>query len=585
MFVEDVRSIRPLVSEALETVGNGDFSAWLDANPEFVGRIIANVKIIDVNRAAVELNGAASVAELLCSLGKLVMPETLTAFKELLCVMAAGGGYYTGFAWYRSLSGREYQTMNSCWVPAADDEVQVIAIATVDITEMKQAEMVLVESERCCRRLIESLPDVVIQHDLSGQVTFVNEAGLRVLGRSASEVPRLSLAEVVKQVVGDTESLTKQPGDGTILYETELLTKIGHEIAVEVSVTVLPGRPEIGVEPQVLLLARDISQRRRAQTAELCNQLQFCTGMHRAPATQTYLNEIVVGLAPLLNAAVGGSRMVKHDLGVELPEVLVNRAEIGHLILSLVAYAAESVRDRGGQIVIGTGVVALDRGDLDDLVFTGSRAPGKYVSCTVRAEGAGGGASATSPALDPRSPANAALQTALGVVNDHAGAVRIANEPGQGSAMTFWLPVPTPAAGTHPATGSGTCGPEVDLNGRTVLLVDDDVDNRGVAGSLLRRLGCRILFAADGFEAVRIFGQRHREIDAVFLDFSMPHLDGARTCERLRVIRHDVPLLMSSAADAEHIAEKCGNLGLAGFVAKPYSLAELRQTLSLVIGR
>ncbi len=77
-------------------------------------------------------------------------------------------------------------------------------------------------------------------------------------------------------------------------------------------------------------------------------------------------------------------------------------------------------------------------------------------------------------------------------------------------------------------------------------------------------------------------GKDHR-FDAIILDYTMPGMDGVGTSRRLRVIRPDVPLFFSSGHDEAGVRAKSGDLGMAGFVAKPYNLYQLNEVLALAL--
>ena len=105
----------------------------------------------------------------------------------------------------------------------------------------------------------------------------------------------------------------------------------------------------------------------------------------------------------------------------------------------------------------------------------------------------------------------------------------------------------------------------MDLAGKLILVVDDDPRVRAVGESFLRRLGCKVLSAADGFEAIRVFGERHRDIDAVLLDFTMAGMDGMSAYRRLRVIRSDIPVILSSGYDPSRDRGQDPGSGHCGF--------------------
>jgi CheY-like chemotaxis protein len=249
--------------------------------------------------------------------------------------------------------------------------------------------------------------------------------------------------------------------------------------------------------------------------------------------------------------------------------------------MNLVSNAAESQVESGGEIKVSTGAAQLSAAEAQSLTVGATLQPGLHVYCEVRDSGGGMTHETMFRIFEPfyttrEMGRGLGLAASLGIVRAHRGAFRVTSAPGRGTTVRLWLP---PAAGVlnesiaeaGPVTG--------EVRGCTVLIVDDDARVRAMAESMLRRLGCRVLSAADGYEAVKIFSQRHDEINVVMLDYTMPGLDGFATGQRLRVIRPDVRLLIASGHDEEGVRNRTGDLGGCGFVAKPYTLHLLRQSL------
>ena len=659
LFIEILAAVRPMIKEAVTAAGPGGFRSWLDAHPQFVVQVISSVSILHANRVAVQLNAASCEAELLVSLDKLVLPETLSSFKDLICVIGEGRRYYEGECRYRALDGREYQTLNKGWIPAEDDPFQVMALATIDITDLNLAKQALAESEERYRLLIETAQDVIIRHNLNGQITFVNRAGIEMLGLPREKIIGMSGVSLMTPEA-QQEALKRRDarfaGDaGVFLYETEFLHPDGRVMPLEVSSTLLPG-PVNGLgEPQVLLVARDIAGRRKSQAearlvedrlrdaqkfeslgvlaggiahdfnnllvtimgnadllrddlpagdvqqdslsaimdageqaAELCRQMQAYAGAAPSSTEAHDLSGVVGEILHLVQAALSGSSRVHFELAEQLPTVLIDSTQIRQVIMNMVNNAAEAVGAGGGEVMIRTGVQDLTREDLKKWTAGEELSPGSHVFCEVRDSGCGMDEETVSRMFEPFLSTKFAgrglgMSAALGIVKSHGGAFMVESQPEQGAVVAFWLPAqPTIAA----ETGVPKAEPaqiSYDLKGRTILLVDDDPRVRAVAESYLRRLGCRVLSAADGYDAVRLYGQRHEEVDAIILDYTMPGMDGATTSRRLRVIRPDVPLLMTSGHDEAEVRAKSGVPGMAGFVAKPYNLRQLNEVLALAL--
>lgn len=116
----------------------------------------------------------------------------------------------------------------------------------------------------------------------------------------------------------------------------------------------------------------------------------------------------------------------------------------------------------------------------------------------------------------------------------------------------------------------------------TVLVVDDDGHIREVVRFSLEQAGHRVLEAADGGAAVRIF--REQPVDVVVLDIIMPEQDGIEVCKRLRE-RSQVPILFLSSRDDELDRVLGLEIGADDYVTKPFSPRELVARVKALLRR
>ncbi len=107
-----------------------------------------------------------------------------------------------------------------------------------------------------------------------------------------------------------------------------------------------------------------------------------------------------------------------------------------------------------------------------------------------------------------------------------------------------------------------------------LLLAEDDEASRTALARSLERYGYRVLEAADGEAALRLFAAARGDVDLVVLDVGMPRLDGYAVLSRLRQTS-DVPVIMLTGR-GEEVDRVVGlELGADDYVLKPYSLREL----------
>jgi signal transduction histidine kinase/CheY-like chemotaxis protein/HAMP domain-containing protein len=123
-----------------------------------------------------------------------------------------------------------------------------------------------------------------------------------------------------------------------------------------------------------------------------------------------------------------------------------------------------------------------------------------------------------------------------------------------------------------PAVGDGGNGDaeRSRLEGRRILLVDDDVRNLFALASLLEDRGAEVVFSETGHEALAIL-ESDRRIDLVLMDIMMPQMDGYETIGAVRAIPalRDLPIIAVTAKAMEGDREKSIAAGASDYITKP----------------
>ncbi len=115
-----------------------------------------------------------------------------------------------------------------------------------------------------------------------------------------------------------------------------------------------------------------------------------------------------------------------------------------------------------------------------------------------------------------------------------------------------------------------------------ILVVDDEPNIREVVGLYLRRDGHVVVEAADGEEALELYGRTSP--DLVVLDLMLPKISGLEVCRRLGANRR-VPLIMLTARGEEEDRIVGLSLGADDYVTKPFSPRELAARVAAVLRR
>jgi len=117
----------------------------------------------------------------------------------------------------------------------------------------------------------------------------------------------------------------------------------------------------------------------------------------------------------------------------------------------------------------------------------------------------------------------------------------------------------------------------------TVLFIDDEEIVRSLAERALKTHGYTVLLAKDGEQGLKLFRENADNIRGVVLDLTMPSMSGEETLRRLKEIRTDIPVILSSGFSEMEVVSRFKGQGLAGFLQKPYKSTTLLEKIGDVL--
>ena len=175
--------------------------------------------------------------------------------------------------------------------------------------------------------------------------------------------------------------------------------------------------------------------------------------------------------------------------------------------------------------------------------------------------------------------------TGLGLSITHSlvtlmgGNITVKSEVDVGTVFT--LDIPLKQAATKVSKLEAPIVEELNLQGKTILVAEDNEINQLIVQSMLEPTQASLVFANNGQEAVNI--TKESSVDLILMDIQMPVLDGIQACRQIKLTHPDVPIIALTANAMSEDIESYQKEGFGGYIAKPLELSlmlsELKQAL------
>ncbi|MDP2876854.1 MAG: response regulator, partial [Holophaga sp.] len=318
----------------------------------------------------------------------------------------------------------------------------------------------------------------------------------------------------------------------------------------------------------------------RAST--LCRQMLAYAGRGRVQITRHQLNDSIREGLPLVESLVPENVNLILELENDLPKVNGDPNQVRFAMLNLVVNAMEAIGNKPGEITIATAMKYMDGTESAEA----SALLGEYVYLEVRDSSNGMSEDTLSGIYDPffsvKHPGRGVgMLSVQSIAREHSGALIAESVPGQGSIFRVFFPVAEKEPEIADDYDEGTPilgGPSL------ILLVDDEPTIRSILRQGLENAGYKVIEAADGVDGFGAFVRHRSSISMVLLDLTMPRMGGDEVFSEIHRLAPEVPVVLMSGYSQREATEAMNVVGLAGFLAKPFSVREALAVVNRVLG-
>jgi PAS domain S-box-containing protein len=507
-----------------------------------------------------------------------------------------------------------------------------------DMTDWRNAEERLRAAEEKYRSIFENAIEGICQSTLEGRLVTVNAALARMTGYDSPEDMMALVGDLGKDLYLREEDRRRflgiLAGEGMVSgFEVEMKRKDGKTIWVIENTHLVRDR-----EGNILYLegtVEDVSTRKRLESQLLQAQKMEAIGTLAGGIAHDFNNLLmgILGHASLMAMQMengnphfdrvqgiedlvrSGANLTRQLLGfarggryemktTDLNDVLekttamfmrtkkeisvhrkleaglwsveADRGQIEQVLMNLFVNAWQAM-PAGGDLYLATKNVPLD----EERVRPYALAPGRYVKVSVTDTGVGMDAKTMERIFDPffttkemGRGTGLGLSIVYGIVRGHRGIVEVSSEKGHGTTFEFYLP-----ASEKPVLRQTETEASLPRGTETVLVVDDEASVARITKELLELLGYRVITAGGGAEALEQCRAPAEGVHLVILDMIMPGMSGEETFDRLRGIRPDLPVVLSSGYSLDGQAGRIMEKGCRSFLQKPFLIEDLARTV------
>ncbi|MBV8397746.1 MAG: response regulator, partial [Acetobacteraceae bacterium] len=337
-------------------------------------------------------------------------------------------------------------------------------------------------------------------------------------------------------------------------------------------------RLQAGEEKLKPLVERAIGAVQRG--AKLTSRLLAFSRRQRLAIGPTDLNEVITVLANLAESTLGRRIQIVTMLDPDLWPALVDRSQMEAAVLNLALNARDAMA-KGGTLTIRTAneTIPPGPGHVDP-------SPGDYVRVTVSDTGTGMTPEVLGRAFEPfyttKGPGGSGLglSQVYGMVRQSGGTVRIVSELDKGTGVSLLVPRAQPVLEEPPVVAEHPVRRQ--FPPLLVLLVDDDHAVRQVTAEMLRDLGCDVIDAASGPEAVSVLDQQGTTFHLLVLDYAMPDMTGLQLATIVRRKGIAAPIVLATGYAELTDPSEGSETMLAAILRKPFTLRQLQDTLDRI---
>ena len=322
------------------------------------------------------------------------------------------------------------------------------------------------------------------------------------------------------------------------------------------------------------------------RAAELCRQMLAYAGKSQLFMTQVNMGSLVDEMVKMLKSTINKNVDIKLALSDDIPLISGDASQINQIAMNLIINAAEAIGEAQGEVYVSLEKIEIREEQSEKDHIGNIIPPGLYLRLGVTDNGCGMDDETKQRIFEPFYTTKF---TGRGLGMSAVLGIITAHKGAlqlsshPGHGATFNVYLPIQGCESAGDESLQRISPTLLQGSGTILLAEDEEQIRQIAKILLEELGFKVIEASNGEEALEQYRNNSLDITLVVTDMDMPVMDGYQLFLALKKINPDLPVVISSGFGDADITSRVVEGNVAGILSKPYRFDQLREVLKRVV--
>ncbi|MCP3871710.1 MAG: PAS domain S-box protein [Desulfobacteraceae bacterium] len=286
------------------------------------------------------------------------------------------------------------------------------------------------------------------------------------------------------------------------------------------------------------------------------------------------IQHILKEVLKMIRSTMPSTIEIQQDIDPACGPIKADPTQIHQIIMNLATNAYHAMEEHGGDMKIKLKEIKLKTNELIDP----SMESGNFACLTIKDTGVGMSKAIARKIFDPffttkekDKGTGMGLSVVHGIVKSMNGAIQVYSKPEKGTEFNVFLPV----GKANVEKEISKAGKKIQGGTERIFLVDDEESIVTMVKRLLERIGYKVIFKTNSLEALEVYRSNPDKFDLIITDLAMPKMPGDKFASEVLKIKSDAKIILCTGFSEKITPKIASGIGIKGVLLKPIIMNSL----------